>query len=91
MKNLIFYTQDKPIGQFQSETYTYPTTTGWHAYEPFRGEGHSLLVQTLNSGNTLTAWFFDEDVERRFEIASESFDAKRADGKWRIHISQFES
>lgn len=88
--DLIFYIQDHPVGVFQS-TDGYPSAVGWHAYEPYRGTGHAVLVQTLKAGEKVTAWFPYADVKQPFEIDKESFDFKRTSGQWQIHVSQIEN
>ena len=88
-QQLNFYINDCPIGLFTADVY--PSAIGWHTYEPYRGDGHAILAATLNDAETLTAWFPDGDTKCYFVIDSESFDVKRINGKWQIHILRFET
>lgn len=88
--SLIFYVQNHPIGTFQSAV-AYPSATGWHAYEPYRGTGHAILAETLGNGDKLTAWFLGDSEKHYFEIDQESFDAQRTTGQWQVHILRFEN
>ena len=86
MDRLDFYLDDNPVGCFSD---TYPTTTGWHTYDPYRGVGHLRFARILKSGDTATVWFPDGDNRRTVIMDSESFDVERPDGRWQVHILDF--
>ncbi|MEM7479197.1 MAG: hypothetical protein AAF483_29785 [Planctomycetota bacterium] len=87
MDRLDFYLDDNPVGFFSAEKY--PTTTGWHTYNPYRGVGRLRFACILKSGEAATVWFPDGEDRRIVVMDSESLDVERPEGRWQVHIPGF--
>ena len=86
---LDFFVGQLAIGMFTSGEY--PATTGWHPYEPYRGEGHAKLQRTLQEPDCVLDVWYPKDGQRiRFQIDAVSFDLKRPmNQSWMLRIYQF--
>jgi hypothetical protein len=85
---LEFFAADKAVGFFLSRHY--PSHPGRYLYDPYRGEGHALLVSQLEKGDTVECRYFCGDIEFSIIVAQEVFVPATPESYWFIDIIKIE-
>ena len=89
MKRLEFFIDGEAIGRFLNDSY--PSKPGRYRYEPYRGEGHAKLVESLRQGTAAICSFSSDAREIAVTITQEIFVPATPESYWFIDIKKIEA
>jgi hypothetical protein len=85
---LEFFVKDMAVGFFLDRHY--PSHPGRYLYDPYRGEGHALLVSQLQKGEVVECRFFCGAIEFIIMVEQEVFVPATPESFWFIDIIRIE-